>query len=60
MIRIWDSDFRYEPDEHVYHLNYFEQAETYKMFEKFFKVNLDTVIKECVSENLLKENRLNV
>lgn len=55
-----DSDFRYEPAEHVYHLNYFEQAETYKMFEKFFGVDLDVVIKECVSTKLLKKNRLNL
>jgi hypothetical protein len=55
-----DPNFRYEPDEHVYHLNYFRQAETYKMFGKYFKVDLDTVIKECVSTNLLKNNRLNI
>jgi len=54
-----DSDFRYKPDEHVYHLNYFAQAETYKMFGKYFNIDLDSVIKECISTKLLKKNRIN-
>ena len=38
------SNFRYSPDKHVYHLNYFEQAETYRMFEKSFSLDLDATI----------------
>lgn len=48
-------NFRYEPDEHVYHLNYFKQARTYKKFSEFFDMNLEAVIKECVSLNQLVE-----
>ncbi len=55
-----DPNFRFEPEEHVYHLNYFRQAETYEMLGKYFEVDLDTVIKECVSTNLLRRNRNNV
>lgn len=48
-------NFRYEPDEHVYHLNYFKQAKTYKKFSEFLDMNLDAAIKESVSLNQLIE-----
>ncbi|MCP4977794.1 MAG: hypothetical protein GY931_16715, partial [Maribacter sp.] len=51
-----ESDYRYAPGEHVYHLNYFEQAETYRKFQEYFGVNLKVAIEECISDNLLKEN----
>lgn len=47
-------NFTYEPEEHVYHLNYFKQARTYKKFAKFLGVNLETAIKECISEKQLE------
>ncbi|WP_169704253.1 hypothetical protein [Candidatus Kuenenia stuttgartiensis] len=40
--------FNYEPWQHVYHLNYFRQAETYRRFSDIFKVDLKTVIDECL------------
>lgn len=46
-------NFRYEPNEHVHHLNYFKQAKTYKRFSEFLDMNLEAVIKECVSLNQL-------
>ncbi len=55
-----ESDFLYPSDEHVYHLNYFEQAETYRMFERSFGLDLDVTIKECISANQLKKNFLNL
>ena len=49
-----ESNFRYSPDKHVYHLNYFEQAETYRKFEEFFDLDLNATIEECISANQLK------
>ena len=48
-------NFEYEPEEHVYHLNYFNQAETYRNFSDIFKVDLGTVIQECISLNQLDD-----
>lgn len=48
-------NFKYEPASHVYHLNYFKQAETYRRFSDIFKVELKTVIDECVSACQLTE-----
>ena len=50
-------NFKYEPAEHVYHLNYFKQAETYRKFSDIFKVDLGTVIQECISLNQLNDKQ---
>jgi len=50
-------NFKYEPVEHVYHLNYFKQAETYRKFSDIFKVGLGTVIQECISLNQLDDKQ---
>ena len=50
-------DFKYEPKEQVYHLNYFKQAETYRKFSDIFKVDLETVIQECISLNQLDDKQ---
>ncbi len=47
-------NFKYEPEEHVYHLNYFKQAKTYKKFSKFLGVNIETALKGCISEKQLE------
>lgn len=47
-------NFKYEPEEHVYHMNYFKQARTYRKFAKFLGVNLETAIKECISKKQLE------
>ena len=36
--------FNYEPEQHVYHLNYFKQAKTYKKLSEVFGVDLSSVI----------------
>ncbi|NUO09709.1 MAG: caspase family protein [Candidatus Brocadia sp.] len=41
------SNFKYRPEYHVYHLNYFSQAETYRKFSEFLGVDLKTAISEC-------------
>ncbi len=48
-----ESNYRFAPDEHVYHLNYFGQAETYRKFQEYFGVNLKAAIDECISDNLI-------
>lgn len=47
-------NFSYQPEEHVYHLNYFQQAKTYTSFSEMFGVELKHVIEECIRENQLE------
>ena len=47
-------NFKYDPSEHVYHLNYFKQAETYRRFVEMFHVPLQPVINECISQGTLE------
>jgi hypothetical protein len=47
------GNFIYDPQEHVYHLNYFKQAKTYLKLSEFFNVNMEQAIRECVSKNKL-------
>ncbi len=48
------KDYEYDPEKHVYHLNYFNQIETMKTFEKVFGLsNLDNVIKRCALDKTL-------
>lgn len=52
-------NFKYDPSDHVYHLNYFKQSETYRKFSDIFKVDLGTVIQECISLSQL-DNKKNL
>lgn len=47
-------NFSYQPEEHVYHLNYFQQAKTYTSFLEMFGVELKHVVEECIRENQLE------
>ena len=47
-------NFSYQPEEHVYHLSYFQQAKTYTSLSEMFGVELKRVIEECTRENLLE------
>lgn len=38
------KNFTFDPNQHVYHLNYFAQAETYRKFSEVFGVELSGVI----------------
>ena len=51
------KNFKYEPSDHVHHLNYFIQAETYGKLSEYFDVNLEDAIKACVSMGLLENNK---
>ena len=51
------EDFKYEPQDRVYHLNYFKQAKTYWKFSDIFKVDLGTVIQDCISLNQLDDKQ---
>lgn len=50
----------YKSSEHVYHLNYFKQAETYRKFSEFFGIKsrvLGDAINECISNGLLEDTK---
>jgi hypothetical protein len=47
-------NFKYDPSDHVYHLNYFKQAETYKKLSEVFEVDLKEAINICISEGCLE------
>jgi hypothetical protein len=48
-------NFKYEPEAHVYHLNYFKQAETYRRFSDIFQIDLAVAIKDCINMGNLAE-----
>ncbi|MDR4507748.1 MAG: caspase family protein [Candidatus Brocadiaceae bacterium] len=40
-------NYTFLPEKQVHHLNYFQQEETYRKFEQFFGINLNTAIQKC-------------
>ena len=47
------NNFSYIPEDHVYHLNYFQKAATYTNISNMFGVELEHVIDKCIRENQL-------
>lgn len=50
-------NFKYKPSDHVYHLNYFKQAKTYKKLSEVFEVDLKEAINICISEGQLEDTK---